>query len=113
MVPRTVAALVGIAGLGLSIASFLKRGEALGRWALRAPILVTLAVVAFGLTIRSPGLLAAGPLVVLVGGAASPETRPRELAIFAVVATAFCVGLFRYALGLPIPILRLPGLFTL
>jgi putative tricarboxylic transport membrane protein len=74
---------------------------------------VTLGVVAFGLTIRSPGLLVAGPLVVLIGGAASPEVRPRELAVFAALVTAFCIGLFRYALGLPIPVLHLPGLFTL
>ena len=113
MLPRAVAALVGIAGLGLMVASFLKSGEALGRWALRGPVFVTLGVVAFGLTIRSPGLVVAGPLVVLVGGAASPEMRPRELAVFAVLVTAFCIGLFRYALGLPIPVLHLPGIFTL
>jgi putative tricarboxylic transport membrane protein len=113
MVPRAVAVLVGIAGLGLSAASFVKRGEPLARWAMRAPVFVTLGVVAFGLTIRSPGLAVAGPLVVLVGGAASPETRPRELAIFAAAVTAFCIGLFRYALGLPIPVLHIPGVVTL
>jgi hypothetical protein len=30
--------------------------------------------------------------------------------VFAVLITAFCVGLFRYALHLPIPILILPGI---
>lgn len=113
MVPRAVAALVGIAGLGLVAASFVIRGDPLTRWALRGPLFVTLGVLAFGLTIRSPGLVAAGPLVVLVGGAASPDVRPRELAIFAVLVTAFCIGLFRYALGLPIPVLHIPGIVTL
>jgi putative tricarboxylic transport membrane protein len=113
MVPRAVAVLVGAAGLGLVAASFAIHGKALARWSLRGPLFVTLAVIAFGLTIRSPGLVVAGPLVVLVGGAASPEVRPRELAIFAVLVTAFCVGLFRFVLGLPIPVLHLPGLLTI
>jgi hypothetical protein len=28
-----------------------------------------------------------------------------EAAIFAVVMTAFCIGLFKFALGLPIPVI--------
>jgi putative tricarboxylic transport membrane protein len=50
---------------------------------------------------------------VIVSGAASPETRWRELVIFALVLTAACVGLFRFALGLPIPVLVIPGLVTI
>jgi putative tricarboxylic transport membrane protein len=108
-----VAAGLGLTGAALSVLSFLKAGEPLGRWPLRGPVLVLLAVVAFALTIRTPGLLVAGPLVVLVGGAASPESRPRELLIFAVVITLACAGLFRYALHLPIPVLVIPGVVTL
>jgi hypothetical protein len=33
--------------------------------------------------------------------------------VFALVMTAFCVGLFRYALSLPIPVLIVPGLLHL
>lgn len=113
MLPRVLAGLLGLAGVALVVKALLRDGEPLGRWPLRGPVFVVLAVVAFALTIRQPGLLVAGPLVVLVGGAASPETRPRELAVFAVVVTAFCVGLFRYLLQLPIPILNLPGIVTL
>jgi putative tricarboxylic transport membrane protein len=51
--------------------------------------------------------------VVVVGGAASPESRPRELVIFALIITLACAGLFRYALHLPIPVLVIPGLVTL
>ena len=90
--------------------SFVKVGAGLGRWPLRGPFLVTLALAGFALTIRSAGLAVAGPIVVLVAGAASPETRPRELLVFALALTALCVGLFRYALGLPIPVLRIGGL---
>lgn len=109
MLPRAIAALVGLAGLGLVASAFLKDGEPLGRWRLRGPVFISLAVVAFALTIRSVGLAVAGPLVMLLGGAASPEVRWRELAVFAAVVTLACVGLFRFALGLPIPVLILPG----
>jgi putative tricarboxylic transport membrane protein len=80
---------------------------------LRGPLLITAGVVAFALTIRSPGLIVAGPLVCVVTGAAAPDVRPKELVVFGVVMTAFCVGLFRYALHLPIPILVLPGVVVL
>jgi putative tricarboxylic transport membrane protein len=113
MLPRTVALAVLAAGILLVVLSLLKRGEELGRWPLRGPLFVSLAIVAFSLTIRTVGLAVAGPLVVVVSGAASPESRPRELVIFAVAITAFCIGLFKYALGLPIPVLLIPDVITL
>jgi putative tricarboxylic transport membrane protein len=113
MLPRSVAALVGLSGLLLVAASFLRDGPPLGRWRLRGPLLVSLAVLGFAATIRSVGLVVAGPLVVFVGGAAAPDFRWKELVVFAVVVTAGCVALFRYALGLPIPVLVLPGIVTL
>lgn len=110
MLPRTFALLLAVSGLAMCAAGFLHDGERLERWPLRAPILLVLGVVAFALTIRAAGLIVAGPLVVLVGGSASPESRPKELLVLAVVLTAACAALFRWALGLPIPILTLPGL---
>lgn len=112
MLPRAVAAAVGVAGLLLVAFSFARPGLRLGRWPVRGPIFVSLAVIAFALTIRSVGLVLAGPLVVIVSGAASSDVRPKELVVFAVVMTTFCVVLFRYVLGLPIPILSV-GSFTL
>ncbi len=113
MLPRAVAAATGVCGLLLVLFSFLRVGGALGRWPLRGPLFVCLAVIAFSLTIRSVGLALAGPLVVIVGGAASPESRPKELVVFAIVMTALCIALFRYVLSLPIPVLYIPGLVIL
>jgi putative tricarboxylic transport membrane protein len=112
MLPRAVAWAIGAGGLLLAILSFVRRGPPLGRWPIRGPVFITLAVVAFALTVRTVGLVLAGPLVVVVSGAAASDVRPRELVVFALVMTALCVGLFRYVLGLPIPILSIPG-FTL
>jgi len=105
--PRVLALLLALCGLWLVAFAFLRRGDPLARWSLRPALFVCLGVVGFALTIRSPGLAVAGPLVVLVSGIASPETRARELAIFAAVLTLACVVLFRFLLHLPIPILRL------
>jgi putative tricarboxylic transport membrane protein len=111
--PRAVALLILGGGIVLSVAALVKGGEPLGRWPLRGPIFVSLAIAAFALTIRSLGLAVAGPVVVIVSGAASAETRPVELVVVAVVMTAFCIGLFRYALGLPIPVLVIPGVIVI
>jgi putative tricarboxylic transport membrane protein len=113
MLPRGVAVLVGLVGVLLVVASFLHRGERLERWGLRGPLFICLSVIGFALTVRTPGLAVAGPLVVLVGGAASPEARFKELLLFGLVLTALCIGLFRFALHLPMPILVIPGLVTL
>jgi putative tricarboxylic transport membrane protein len=113
LLPRALAVLLGLCGLVLVAGAFLRRGEALARWSLRPVLFVCLGVVGFALTIRAPGLAVAGPLVVLVSGAASPETRPRELVLLALGLSVFCVVLFRFLLQLPVPILRLPGLVAL
>lgn len=113
LMPRAVAVLVGLTGLLLVALAFLHAGEPLRRWAWRGPLFLTLGVVGFALTIRPVGLALAGPLVAMVGGAASPESRPRELLVFAVAITAFCILLFRVLLRLPIPVLNLPGLVVL
>jgi putative tricarboxylic transport membrane protein len=97
---------------GAGVARLPPEGEA-SRWRLRGPFFVSVAVLAFALTIRTPGLAVAGPLVVMVSGGASPETRWRELAIYAVVITVACVLLFRTLLRLPVPILVIPGVFVL
>jgi Tripartite tricarboxylate transporter TctB family len=113
LLPRGVATLLGLLGVALLIGSLLKDGDPLGRWPVRGPIFVFLGVAAFALSIRAVGLAVAGPLVAMISGAASPETRPKELIAFALVVTALSVVLFRYVLNLPIPILIVPGVLVL
>lgn len=104
MVPITLAVGLGILGAALLATSFLYDGETLSRWPLRAILFVVVAIVAFGLTVRPLGLAVAGPLVVLISGLATSDTRWIETTIFGIVMTAFCLGLFRFMLALPIPV---------
>ncbi len=117
MLPRWLAIGLGLAGLALVVWSFLEDGEPLERWSLRGPGMVVLAILAFAVTIRpfdlgvltTPGLglIGAGPLAIFIGGYASNEARPRELALLALTLTPVCMLLFGDALNLPIPIFPL------
>jgi hypothetical protein len=113
MLPRWLAAGVGLCGLALVSIGFLADGEPLERWSLRGPFFVAAAILAFALSIRTVGLALAGPLTILISGMASKETRWRETFIFSIIMTLFCIGLFRYALNQPMPILIIPGIIYL
>ena len=121
LMPRSVSVLIGAFGIGLVITSFLSVGPRLERWNLRGPVFVLGSVVLFALTIRGAtlslgdwkfaipqlGLAIAGPLTIFVSALADRDTKPVELLIFTVVLTAVCIGMFRFLLRLPIPILPL------
>lgn len=78
---------------------------ALAGWLAQAAIPSTAA-----LPVPIGGLAVAGPLVVLISAGADEDLRWGEILIFGLVMTALCIGLFRYLLNLPIPVLIVPGL---
>ena len=104
MLPRSLAVLLGLLGLLLVLSAVLKDGPALERLSIRGPLFVLGAVIVFGLAVRPLGLAVAGPLAVMVGAIASEDVRWKEVLLFGVLITAFCIGLFKLALGLPIPL---------
>ena len=105
MLPRGLAVLLALLG-GLLIADVVieRSGAALDRWSLRGPLFVLGAVVAFGAAVRPLGLVIAGPLAIVISAFASEEVRWRETLVSGILMTAFCIGLFKFALGLPIPL---------
>ena len=109
MLPRWLAIGVGMCGIALIAIGILVDGEPLERWSLRGPVFVAAAILSFALTVRTIGFAVAGPLTILISGFASSETRWKESIVFALLMTAFCIGLFRYALNQPMPILIIPG----
>lgn len=113
MMPRATAVLIGLVGLLVAANAFMVPGPALQRWSFRGPFFICLGLVAFALTIRSVGLVVAGPLVAVISGGASPETRFKEILVFGIAVTAFSIGLFKYVLNLPIPVLIIPGVLVL
>lgn len=113
MLPRWLAIGVGLCGVLLVISALTKDGELLETYSLRGPVVVVIAILCFGLTIRGfaigaikipqLGLMIAGPLAIFISGFATPEARYRDLVILALALTAFCMGLFGDMLNLPIP----------
>jgi hypothetical protein len=110
MMPRWVAVGVGLCGVALMVSSLFRTGEPLEPFGVRGPLFVCLGMLVFALGLVSFGFLIAAPVAMLVCGIGSQEVRWKELVIFAVLMTGFCIGLFRYALDQPIPVLILPGL---
>src|SRR5262245_14778423 len=77
-------------------------GARLTPWAWRPAILVTLATVAFALLVDRFGLVVAMIVSMTLTALGTPDTRWREYLLFALVMLALGVGLFIYALGMPI-----------
>jgi hypothetical protein len=109
MFPRVLSLLLGAGGIFLVVKSLLRNGEPIEKLSLRGPILVTAGIITFALTIRTFGLAIAGMLALIISGFATKEARPREVVIFALAITAGCIILFRYLLGMAVPVLIVPG----
>ena len=103
LMPKVTAVMVAAFGLLLMVQGIFTKGEALERWAIRGPIFVIAAVVAFAVTVRPLGLIVAGPLAVVISALADKETGTREIVIFATTLTALCGVMFKDLLALPIP----------
>jgi hypothetical protein len=108
MGPALFPTLVGalLAGLGLIIAvrSFAIDGPPVPRFHAR-PILISLVAISlFGVALAHFGLVAAVAVLVAVGAVASSESKPLEVAGLIVALIVFSVGVFAWALGLPIPL---------
>jgi Tripartite tricarboxylate transporter TctB family len=114
LVPRLLSLLIFGLGLLQLYFSWSEPGPSTGSWRIHTMLPVVAAVVLFAVTIRGYefgpvhipelGLLVATPLAVVVSGLAAKDSKLLELLVFAAVLTAFCIGLFRYALGLSLPV---------
>jgi hypothetical protein len=95
--------LMGL-GLAICLRSFVEDSSPLQFAKLRSFLLICLPPVIFGLTVRPLGLVPSIAIVSLLGAYASQRmTIPLAVALTAVL-TVFCVALFHYGLGLPIPL---------
>jgi putative tricarboxylic transport membrane protein len=104
MLPKSLAVVLSLLGALLLADAVREAGAPVGRWPIRGPLFVIGAVVAFGLAVRPLGLVVAGPLAIMIGAIASNEVRWKETIVVGALVTAFCIGLFKFALGLPIPL---------
>lgn len=104
LMPKVTAILLGVLGIVMVLQALIARGEPLEAWSWRGTILVLGAICVFAATIRPFGLAFAGPVAMLMASLADPSTRLREIIPFAIILPALSIGLFKYALRLPIPL---------
>jgi putative tricarboxylic transport membrane protein len=99
--PHLFAYVLMVLGAAVAVTGLTNQGPAVDRFYFRGPFFVTLSVVLFAWLVRPLGLVIASFLSILAAAGATPEARPIETLIWAVVLTAFCSLLFPYALNLP------------
>ena len=106
LIPRALATLLLILGAAIMLSGIRAGagGEALQAWKLRPIISILGGILLFGLTVRSIGIVFAAPLALMTAGLATAETKWGELALFVAALTIFCSVLFRFVLGLSIPL---------
>ncbi len=104
LVPKASAVLIGVFGVAIMVVGLVPNAQPFDGWSIRGPVFVLGAVVVFAASVRTLGLAIAGPLAVLISSMADKDSRLIEVVIFAAIMSAFCVGLFKYALRLPIPL---------
>jgi len=105
LMPKLVAGLIAAVGVLIMVLGLAPSADRLQSMRLRGPIFILGAAIVFAATIRTLGLAVAGPLTWIIAAMADPDSRWVEIVLFALVMTALCVGLFKYALRLPIPLL--------
>ncbi len=99
--PRLFAGLMLGLGVAIAFVGFFFDGPGLQRYHARGPFFVTLAILAFALSIRPLGLVIAAFSSFMIAALGSTEQRWVQTTIVGIAITAFCCLLFPYVLGLP------------
>lgn len=114
LLPRALAIIMTLLGVVQIAVTWNTPQETAGTWPVRDMLPVLVGVFLFAITIRGfdfgafsvpvLGMAVATPLAVFLSGMAAKDVRYQELFIFTIAMTAVCIGLFRYALGLSLPV---------
>ncbi|MCY7365516.1 MAG: tripartite tricarboxylate transporter TctB family protein [Frankiaceae bacterium] len=104
--PLVLGGLLVLLGLAIAAKAFIspETGE-LGPVPWRAAVLLVAAILFFGFAIRGLGVVPTLFVSVLLAALAGPKMRPLPALVIATVLTAMSVGIFIYALQLPLPLL--------
>ena len=102
--PRVLAGILMAFGAFVLIRGILRFEKVKGRWGWKPLAFIIVALVAFGWTMEKLGLIPALVVMFVLSAFGGHEFRLKEVAILTVVMSAFAVGVFVYALGLPYPL---------
>jgi hypothetical protein len=102
--PLLLGVVLALLGLILVGRSLVIAGEGITRMHVLPLAVIAIGVCLFGLLIERLGLVVALVAATIVSALASREQRPIELVALALVLAVFSVGIFVYALRLPLPV---------
>ena len=102
--PRVLSTAVFVSGLALIGRAFITPGGELPGWGWRPLIGVTVAVIAFALTVEALGLAAAILAIVALGSFAGTPLRPLAFVVLWVSVTVMCAGIFIWGVELPLKV---------
>jgi hypothetical protein len=103
--PILVSSGLALLGLVLIVRSLARGGETLGTLALRPLSCVLVATLSFGFLIERAGFVLAAVVLVFASRFAERGFRFGEVAGLSLFLSVLIAGIFRYGLGLPIPLL--------
>jgi len=102
--PRMFGVLLLALGAAVAVIGIITDGAQLATYHWRGPLFVSLAILAFALSIRPLGLVVSGLASFLIAALGTHETRWGETLIVGICLTVGCALLFPYVLGLPMPL---------
>jgi hypothetical protein len=102
--PLILAAVLMLLGIVIAAQAFFTPEEPIGTVPWRGLVLILAAPVLFGITIRGLGLVGAVALAIVTASFASQRAGLVLAALLTLGLTVFCVLVFSYGLGLPIPL---------
>jgi hypothetical protein len=102
--PRMFGVLLLALGAAVAVIGVVSDGLQLATYHWRGPLFVSLAILAFAVSIRPLGLVVTGLASFLIASLGTSETRWGETLIVGICLTGGCALLFPYVLGLPMPL---------
>ena len=107
--PTVLGGLLAFLGAIVLLGSFAMEGPPVPKFAFRPLILISLACVAYGYSMKSLGLVGATFLLVFISAAGGHEFKWKEVAILYIILMVFSWAVFVKGLALPFPVL--PAIF--
>ena len=101
--PTVLGGILAIIGLAIFVKSFATDGPPVPRIVLKPMTFILVAILLFGVFLKSLGLIVCSAIVIGLGALGGHEFKVREVAILYAVLAVFSVAVFVKGLGLPIP----------
>jgi hypothetical protein len=102
--PRAISILLVLLGAGLSVTDLLQDEEAVEGFAWKPLALITASALAFAFLLKPVGLVGTLAATTILASAAGTLLRPLALTVLVAIMVVANVGIFVFALKMPIPL---------